>query len=325
MIIIRQIDSFEELEKLFPKISGLFQSTSYQRIFVNHFVNKENLYILGIFNNNNCIGYGLFEKQGEAVLFSGMKKVLDMQEITDYGDIVVDPEYVTSYQEIWNKIVDWFKNKNIADIQLDYVREDSATFNLFKNKATEQAIAPYIVLPQTWDLFLEGLERKDRKELKRKIKRLETVKYGYIISNASGKDMFEEFIRLHKLSNTDKEQFMTDEMQQFFLDLTTMQNQFWQPCFNFLKIDDARVASILTFENDEKILAYNSGHDPQYNFYSVGLLLHAFTIKRAINEKKKIYDFLRGQERYKFDLGGIPMKLYQVKINLKEKYREKSH
>lgn len=316
MIIIRQIGSFEELEKLFPKISGLFQLISYQRIFVSHFVNKEDLYILGIFNNDSCIGYGLFEKQGETMLFSGMKKVLGDQEVSDYGDIAIDLKLTVDYQEVWNKIIGWFKNNNIGKLQLDYVREDSFTYNLFKDKAIEQEVSPYIVLPETWDLFLEALDRKDRKELKRKIKRLETVKYEYIYSNNPNKDLFEEYVRLHRLSNSNKEQFMTDEMEQFFLDLLMLKDQFWKPVVNFLKVDGINTASILTFENDEAIFAYNSGYDQKFNFYSVGLLLHAFTIKRAIAEKKKKYDFLRGNERYKFDLGGKVMKLFRIKIIL---------
>jgi len=316
MIIIRQIGTFEELERICPKISGLFQSISYQKVFVNHFVSKDDLYILGIFDDSNCIGYGFFERQGETILFSGMKKVLGNQEVSDYGDIMIDSKFIGNIQEIWNKLMLWFKNINIYNFQLDYIREDSPTYGLFRDNATELELAPYINLPQTWDLFLETLERKDRKELKRKIKRLDTVKHEYFISDMNNKNLFEEFIKLHRLSNVNKEQFMTDEMKQFFLDLSMLKDNYWKPIINFLSIEGINVASALTFENENVVFAYNSGHDPSCNFYSAGLLLHAFIIKRSIDEKKEKYDFLRGKERYKFDLGGKPMKLFRINIRL---------
>jgi len=44
------------------------------------------------------------------------------------------------------------------------------------------------------------------------------------------------------------------------------------------------------------------------------LLLHAYKIKDAIEKRKKTYDFMRGTERYKYDLGGKDMKLYKIEL-----------
>ena len=59
---------------------------------------------------------------------------------------------------------------------------------------------------------------------------------------------------------------------------------------------------------------YNSGYDPSYSFYSVGLLLKAQSIHWAIEQGKKKYDFLRGNERYKYDLGAKNLRLYRIEI-----------
>ena len=108
---------------------------------------------------------------------------------------------------------------------------------------------------------------------------------------------------------------MSDEMRNFFWDLFATKKGSWKADLCFLKIDDQNTASIMTFEMGSEILAYNSGYDPKYDFYSVGLLLHAFKIKQAIENKKKKYDFLRGGERYKFDLGAKKIQLYKIIIS----------
>jgi hypothetical protein len=316
MIIIQQLLSFEDLKKHNFSSLGFFQSTSYQEIFISHFSKIDNIIILGFLDEEQIIGYGIFEKINDLILFSGMKKVLEEQEVTDYGDITIDDRYQNQVRDIWTAILQWFKNQNITKLQLDYVREDSKTYEIFKDQAIEKEIAPRIILPESWERYLENLERKDRQELKRKLRRLDTVQHEYKVINPIDSDSFNDYIRLHRLSNSQKEQFMTEGMESFFKDLSTAEEANWQICLNLLLIEGKNAASIFTFESKDCIYGYNSGFDPQYNYYSAGLLVHALAIQRAINQKKKIYDFLRGRERYKFDLGGKPVKLFQVNISL---------
>ena len=48
---------------------------------------------------------------------------------------------------------------------------------------------------------------------------------------------------------------------------------------------------------------YNSGYNPEFSSLSVGLINKAFTIKESIENEMKVYNFLRGTERYKYHLG----------------------
>jgi CelD/BcsL family acetyltransferase involved in cellulose biosynthesis len=45
------------------------------------------------------------------------------------------------------------------------------------------------------------------------------------------------------------------------------------------------------------------GEDAGLRRHSPGLLQHMYTMQRLTGEGIRIYDFLRGQERYKYDLG----------------------
>ena len=60
------------------------------------------------------------------------------------------------------------------------------------------------------------------------------------------------------------------------------------------------------------MLLYNSGFDPRLARFSPGLLLKAYLIKKAIEEKYQIFDFLRGDERYKFNLGAEKRDLFKA-------------
>ena len=74
------------------------------------------------------------------------------------------------------------------------------------------------------------------------------------------------------------------------------------------------MASCICFDYADTYLLYNSGYDPEYSSLSVGLLNKAFCIKEAIEVGRDTFDFLRGTERYKYDLGGKNSSVYQMVI-----------
>jgi CelD/BcsL family acetyltransferase involved in cellulose biosynthesis len=74
---------------------------------------------------------------------------------------------------------------------------------------------------------------------------------------------------------------------------------------NFLVVNDTPVATYLNFDYNDHILVYNSGLDPaEYGHLSPGIVLLAYTIEHAIELKRDVFDFLRGDEQYKYRMGG---------------------
>ncbi len=316
MIRIKQLNSTKEIQLITG--TSPFQASWYLDIFINHFCKKEEILLVEFYQEDTRIGYGAFEKIGNRAIFLGMKTVINGQEVTDYGDIVLSQGYRHLYKEIWNRLMDWFCQNDIVFLHLDYVREDSFTYEYFKDKALKQAIAPYVSLPETWDEYLTLLDRVDRKELKRKMRRLEATPYMYRSIDRSIQADFDEFVRLHKLSSGEKDEFMSNTMKAFFWDLCTVNTRNWKIILSFLQIEGKNTAALMSFENESSVFAYNSGYDSSFNYYSAGLLLHAFKIKEAIEKGKKIYDFMRGTERYKYDLGGKDLKLYKIIVPLEK-------
>ena len=259
---------------------NLFQTQEYLEIFKKNFCQEKDII------------EGIWEIYEDKLILLGMKPVLGKEEVTDYAKTDI------------GKLPSGYKK-----IQLDYVREDSETHSAFAKGygETKQEVAPYIDLPKTWEEYLSRLKRKYRKELKRKIKRLETV--GYQVTQ---EDNLAEFVRLNRLSDPAKKKFMSEPMERFFKDVYRAKIPGWQTSLSFLKIEDKYAAGIMSFESDDEWWLYNSGYDPAFSYYSVGLLLKALSIKQAIEAGKKKYDFLRGKERYKYELGAKNLQLYQI-------------
>lgn len=283
---------------------SIFQTKAYLDLFARHFVLTKSSVIDETFEI-------LTDKK--AVLL-GMKPVLNNQEITDFGDIgpISEDDLRQSIQTLRDV-------HHVSSIQFDYIKESSPLFKILstisKTSPILQEVSPYIVLPDSWEIYLESLERTDRKELKRKFRRLETIAHTFRFIDSKRDEDFEEFVRLHRLSDASKNQFMTEPMKNFFRELLALEIPGWQQKLAVLSIEEKPVSSVFYFESEKEILLYNSGYDPEQKFYSVGLLLIASLIKKSIENHKSKFDFLRGNERYKYDLGAKDERLFQFIIS----------
>ncbi|GAJ14899.1 unnamed protein product, partial [marine sediment metagenome] len=84
-----------------------------------------------------------------------------------------------------------------------------------------------------------------------------------------------------------------------------------------LELDTVPTAMVMCFDYDDCMYLYNSAYNPQYNSLSVGLLCKVLCIKESIQEGKKRFDFLKGDETYKYHLGGEEVPLYSCQITIK--------
>jgi len=177
---------------------------------------------------------------------------------------------------------------------------------------------PALALPAAWDDYLAALGKKDRHELRRKLRRAEsypdpltwqTVNKGPELAAA-----LETFIALHRRSDEAKARFMTPVMEAFFHRLLAAFAATGRLEVATLYADAHPVAAYLSFREAARLLLYNSGYDPRYGGYNTGFALLVYRIRRAIEEGVQTFDFLRGDERYKYDLGAQDQFIYRVII-----------
>jgi CelD/BcsL family acetyltransferase involved in cellulose biosynthesis len=212
----------------------------------------------------------------------------------------------------------------IDTILLQSLPGNSPTITQFR-EAAEQAgwtveleqedVAPRIDLPATWDEYVSGLRKKDRHELRRKLRRLEAAGDVQQIELTTPEEIeaaMSEFMRLHRMSTPDKSEFMTTEREQFFSKISVELARENSTRLCFLELNGEYVATSLSFVCGDVRYLYNSGYNTAESKLSVGLLNHALAIKSSIEQGHRIFDFMRGNESYKYHLGGIDRQVFAL-------------
>jgi CelD/BcsL family acetyltransferase involved in cellulose biosynthesis len=212
----------------------------------------------------------------------------------------------------------------INSILLQSLPGNSPTITQFREAAEargwsvgieQEDVAPRVELPATWDEYVSSLRKKDRHELRRKLRRLEAAGDIRHVELTSAEDVaagMPDFMRLHRMSSPDKNEFMTAQREQFFNKIAVEMAKEDLTRLCFLEVDGVREATSLSFVASNVRYLYNSGYNPAQSKLSVGLLNHAMAIKSSIAAGHRVFDFMRGNESYKYHLGGIDRQVFAL-------------
>ena len=162
-------------------------------------------------------------------------------------------------------------------------------------------MAAVLALPSDHDEFLTAIGKKERHEVRRKARRYERMVGPITLQTHRGTGWaFEEFVRLHRQAGGDKGEFLTDERQELFARLADSDG--WR--FDLLHTEHGTAAAVVFgYVDDDGYFLYNSAYDPVFADASPGVVLLGAMIEQAIAEGLPRFDFLKGDETYKFRLG----------------------
>ena len=241
----------------------------------------------------------------------------------DYNDFLVRPGFEESFYPL---LLDVLAGWEWDEVRLDSLVEHSPTLTYLPGLARERGYAVDvdhedvtwgIGLPGDWDEYLALLSKKNRHELRRKLRRLDSQadwRWYCLTKPEEVEENFDDFLSLMRMSRPDKEEYMTPAREDFFRAMTRRMAELDRIRLFFMEIDGAKVAASLCFDYGSARLLYNSGYDPELSYFSVGLLLHAMCVKDAIEQGIGYFDFLRGPEPYKAHLGGLQKSLYRMVV-----------
>jgi len=171
--------------------------------------------------------------------------------------------------------------------------------------------AAVLSLPTTFDGWLGGLVKKERHEVRRKRRRLEEA-FGTPTIERMGSEAVHRFCEMHRTSSGDKGTFMTTEMERYFTDLVVEAGA----TIHGLMCDGVMRAAAFGFETDDGYFYYNSAYDVDAASGSPGVVLVASMIEAQIQRGAEVFDFLKGDERYKFRMGAEARPLYVIEGRL---------
>lgn len=187
---------------------------------------------------------------------------------------------------------------------------DSKCTKIFnKNETTDHYVCPYVTLPESWESYVSNsLGVNTRQKVRRFLRKVDnsgdlriacatagtidrdlnillqlwTQKWGPI----KGKDTLASLQSIYKTTLTES-----------FEAGTLLLPVFWT--------GQTAVGALATFIDREKksLLFYIGGRDESFKSLPAGFILHAWSLRFAINSGFKTYDFLRGNEPYKYVFG----------------------
>jgi CelD/BcsL family acetyltransferase involved in cellulose biosynthesis len=181
--------------------------------------------------------------------------------------------------------------------------------------AVEHEVSAVLSLPGSFDEWLSLVGKKQRHEVRRKRRRFEEEAGPPRLLEATGPDAVAEFAAMHRRSSGEKGTFMTQEMEEFFDDVAAASGA---RIHTLVGGDDADpLAAAFGFEDPDGYYLYNSAYEPHASDASPGIVLVTELIRRAIDLRLPRFDFLKGDEVYKFRHGANRRPLYAVEAHVR--------
>ena len=323
MAVSVQPESFESIwsrwEEILPSCATdtVFVTPWWQKTWWDNFGEGYCDRILSVTDGDELLGIAPLMARDGVITFLGDK------DLSDYFDFIVPRQHISRF---YPALCKYLKGQEWTSLDLNSVPQGSPTLEHLPLLAREQdweveikeeATTPLATLPDTWEGFLSNLRKKDRHELRRKLRRLDREDSHRQFAGYDEDDpeaSMQRFFNLLRASRPDKEEFLTPAREQFFLDVARESASRDQFKLYFLEVGGTEVAACICFDYGGEFLLYNSGYDPSYSRLSVGLLNKALSMKTAIEEGRKVFNFLKGNERYKYHLGGRDEAVFRLSI-----------
>lgn len=252
-------------------------------------------------------------------------RLIGSEDVSDHLDFLV---LEGAEQQFFTILINRLRQLGIRQLRAIPVRPESSVLKVlvpwarktgYAVRLEDRNVSVQMRLPASWNEYLAMLNKKQRHEAKRKMRRL--AEAGVVSARRIGKPeevtaAMAHFFLWFRLSREDKEIYMTPGREQFFLTLAGQLADAGMLNMLALEIDGAVEAMVFCIELGSTTYLYNNGFNPQFRSASIGIVSKLMTIRDSIAAGKSCYDFLNGAEGYKFQLGGTEIPLTACIIGL---------
>ena len=186
----------------------------------------------------------------------------------------------------------------------------------------QEDVCPVVtVRDDTWDEYLATLDKTARHEIRRKMRRAEAIGELSIEIVPPTEDAIEDFIRLHTQRFGENGLFPDNEGGRrsllFIRRLGELERA--EPDGGVMHVARVRcgerlVYVLVAFDDGQTVYMYNGGIDPEAKDTSPGVTGAAMYFQDRIAAGRRRFDFLRGQERYKYEWGAEDEPIYRVLV-----------
>ncbi|MDO8490762.1 MAG: GNAT family N-acetyltransferase [Dehalococcoidia bacterium] len=298
----------------------LFVLPWWLKVWCRSFGSGENPHLLAVRDGGSIIGIAPLLRRDNTVCFAGNS------DVCDYQDFIVAQD---NKHDFFDTLLRHLGQEGIRRLDLRPLRPDSTVMSVLTDMARsrgyqvsckQEDVSLESDLPGTWEEYLDGLTGKQRHELTRKLRKLAAagaINYRLLQGDEAAGSAFDAFLTQFRESRTDKATFLTPDMEAFFRALARASAEAQVLRLGVLELDKLMVAAVMCFDYNDEMYLYNSGFDARYRSLSVGLISKAYCIRACIEQKKRRFNFLKGDEEYKYHLGGkeVPISSCEIILN----------
>ena len=273
------------------------------------------LVLISATENDQLVGIAplfIAEHEGQSALM-----LVGSIEISDYLDLIVREQDVSrflselidflasSQPDNWS-IIDWYNipdaSPTRASLKAEFEKRGWAYH------AEIYRPTPRIALNGSFEEYLSRVEKKQRHEIRRKMRRAAesdlNVRFIVVAKDVDIENEINTFFDL-MVQDPNKANFLHPAMREQMT--VTMRTAFEQGYLwlAYLEVDGIKVAASLNFDYKNKLWGYNSGVSRAHMELSPGWVLLGHVIQWCCENGRYEFDFMRGDEDYKYRFGGV--------------------
>ena len=246
-------------------------------------------------------------------------------EISDYLDLIVRPD---DHERFVSGLLDFLASGLMgAGSGLDWYNlpDSSPTLPVLKAQAAQRGWThleemyrptPRISLNGSFEEYLARVEKKQRHEIRRKLRRAQESGRGlrwFISDMADVEAEIDSFLALME-QDQNKAGFLHEPMRvQMRAVIRTAHENGWL-WLAFLEADGQRIAAALNFDYKGKLWGYNAGVNRAFMDLSPGWVLLTYVLEWCCENQRTEFDFMRGDEEYKYRFGALNQYVMRVKL-----------
>ena len=308
--------------------ANIFLTHDWLTTWWRHYGNGSGLYILAAYEAKELIGLApLMIQERRLAGFPVLRRVAFIGTgVSDRLDILLAKGHERA---ILAAMFSHLLRQRWDIVDLQEIPEHSITAKILPELAeaaetpTEvrvQSICPSIQLPRDPGVYFAGLSHKLRKNLsyyERRLRKEHTVSVDFLNNGQRHAGDLQAFFRLYRKRFSDDpaaRELVGDKFASLRQDVATRLATPGSFQLALLRVDGHEVAGEFSFLYRGTFYAYNSCHDPAWEQENVGSILRGQVISRAIMTGCQEYDFLRGEEPYKYRWGATARRQIRIRI-----------
>jgi len=328
---VERIASIDEFVSLADEWDDLLEKSGQANVFLTHewmlswwkvYGDGGNLFILICRSVENGALVGILPLYRKREGYFPRVNILRFIAGSNVGSDFLEPIFLpNSHQQIFEAFFE-FLNKIIYKwdvIEFSSVDVDSIFYHVLNDKKNkflkfnqyDSQLCPYVNLPESWEEMLTSLSKKVRQKVgyyRRSLDRNSSYEILRVTNETELKDSLDYLMHIRK-DRLEAKGIEFDKVSSLYKKfhekiMKSFLNKGWLNLY-FLKLRNKPVAFVYQFVFQGRVFFYQTGFDRTYSAQSVGFVLLGHVIEHVIDEKYKIFEFLRGDEGYKYDWGRI--------------------